>query len=381
MVLREVFPYFLGARAGLQQGDCVVAVEGQAISSGLDWGLIRANFEVGSPRRLDIERGDKRLQFVVTPGRRSLSGLDHPDLNYVLVEGNAAVCLLLGLVIAFSRPHDAVALLGAWLLAATAVGSLPGYGLATAWRHLPAPLGILLWIGLLSNAVVGPLCFSFFAVFPRKLLGSPWPLRLVWSIGVIGVIPPVLETYRMLYLPQHAAGTTRPMYVSPVILMNMLILGGLAALVVNYRHLHDLNERRRVRVLVLGTVVGVLGYLPTPIIGQLFPTFSPTFFSTPAPIVSDFLFLLVPVSFAYALLRHRLFDIRVMLRQGLQYALARGFVLSTVPVLATILFAGPLAAWGSATWRHSAGTRLDVCRLGRTGTSGVRAAQELAGVA
>src|SRR5439155_4122158 len=47
--------------------------------------------------------------------------------------------------------------------------------------------------------------------------------------------------------------------------------------------------------------------------------------------------LAFPVSFAYAILRHRLFDIRVMIRQGLQYAMARGLLLSLVPALGAIL--------------------------------------------
>jgi serine/threonine-protein kinase len=46
---------------------------------------------------------------------------------------------------------------------------------------------------------------------------------------------------------------------------------------------------------------------------------------------------LLPVSFAYAILRHRLFDITVMVRQGLQYALARRLLLSIAPAMVTVL--------------------------------------------
>src|SRR5262249_62150663 len=41
-----------------------------------------------------------------------------------------------------------------------------------------------------------------------------------------------------------------------------------------------------------------------------------------------------PTSFAYAVLRHRLFDVRVIVRQGLQYAMARRVLLSALPLLA-----------------------------------------------
>ncbi len=41
--------------------------------------------------------------------------------------------------------------------------------------------------------------------------------------------------------------------------------------------------------------------------------------------------IFLPLSISYAILRHRLFDVRVIIRQGLQYALARRVLLSLVP--------------------------------------------------
>src|SRR5262249_22514912 len=48
------------------------------------------------------------------------------------------------------------------------------------------------------------------------------------------------------------------------------------------------------------------------------------------------LFSACPVSLAYAILRHRVLDISVIIRQGLQYALARGGVIGFVPALAAV---------------------------------------------
>lgn len=338
MVLLEVSPGSPGAAAGLQAGDRVVSVEGQAIHSRRDWVGVRSNFEVGSPRQWEIERGDERLQIVVTLGRQAWSRQSRSD-QLISAERYAFwfVALTLAFVVAFSRPHESTALLGAWGFASTATGGLPGYGFAAVWRHTPALLGALLWIPALTTAIRAPLWLSFSALFPRKLFRSPWPLRLVWLVGIGLAIPDILFVYRMVYQPEHTSGTSQVMHSATEILRNLFFVGGLIALAVNYCRLDDRNERRRVRVLVLGTVVAVLGFLPVGIVRELFPGFAPTFFSTPVVTVSFSVGLLLPISFVYALLRHRLFDIRLIVRRGLQYALARRFVLSAVPMIAALL--------------------------------------------
>ena len=44
-----------------------------------------------------------------------------------------------------------------------------------------------------------------------------------------------------------------------------------------------------------------------------------------------------PLAFTYAIVRHRVLDIHLIIRQGLQYGLARGAILGVVPILAGIL--------------------------------------------
>jgi hypothetical protein len=58
--------------------------------------------------------------------------------------------------------------------------------------------------------------------------------------------------------------------------------------------------------------------------------------------LTTLLFAALPVSWAYAIRRHQLFDIRVLLRQGLQYALARRVLLAAVPALGLLLLADVL---------------------------------------
>src|SRR5437667_5759688 len=99
MVLRDVLPNSAGARAGLRPDDRVVSVEGQRIQGGRDWVRVASNFEVGKPRRFEIERGSKNLVVVLTLGR---GPWQCPDLAWFPLYAGGVICWLLSFVVAFS---------------------------------------------------------------------------------------------------------------------------------------------------------------------------------------------------------------------------------------------------------------------------------------
>ena len=113
----------------------------------------------------------------------------------------------------------------------------------------------------------------------------------------------------------------------------------------NYGRLTDVNERRRVRVLMLGMLVGSAAGIPVVVSYWRASTsdVDESFLASPLATLGTFLFLALPLSFAYAILRHRLFDIRILIRQGLRYALARRALLALVPVLLVALGVDVLA--------------------------------------
>ncbi len=339
LVLKGVWPNSPGQRAGLQSGDRLVAMDGHTVGNWFDvWGL-GANFQADRPVRLEIERDGKRLQVEVAlpPHWRSLRGAPGEAIFLSLFWGAKLVTLVLAFVIGFSRPRDVVARLGAWFLAAVSC-TFPGvpYGMAATWRGLPTVLGLLVWVGFIGYTALGPLLFAFFAVFPRKLFRARWPWGLVWAPPVLLLPWLVSFVYRIVYQPERAVANPDWLFPAFIAVGPAYIVAALVALALNYQRLQDVNERRRVRVLALGSGAAWLAPLLYYLAAQ-FPPLIPVFFSLPGRIPGAFLLLAFPLSFAYAILRHRVFDIRVMIRQGLQYALARRLLVSAVPALAAIL--------------------------------------------
>ena len=122
----------------------------------------------------------------------------------------------------------------------------------------------------------------------------------------------------------------------------LYFISAVVVFVINYRRLEDRNERRRARVVAAGTILLIVAVLPyTLMLSSGAPVAAlESFFFSPAVFISLNLFSAAfPIAIAYAILRHRAFDISVVIRQGLKYAVARRSLVAVLPVLGAILIA------------------------------------------
>jgi membrane-associated protease RseP (regulator of RpoE activity) len=115
MVLSEVFPNSMAERAGMQPNDRLISVEGQPVRSSADWLAISANLESGRTYRLEIERGTHNLELPFTLGTvpKSVFWTAWNWSEALTIRGTQLLELLLALVIAFTRPYDLAARVGA----------------------------------------------------------------------------------------------------------------------------------------------------------------------------------------------------------------------------------------------------------------------------
>src|SRR4029077_15656080 len=113
VTVERVEPGSIGERSGILPGDRIVKANGMPIRRRVNWDVAGMTFDVARPLPLVIEREGKRIELSVTLEPRTSLPL---RAEFYLLAATDLLALVLALVIAFRRPHDLVARVGAWFL-------------------------------------------------------------------------------------------------------------------------------------------------------------------------------------------------------------------------------------------------------------------------
>src|SRR5438552_10074368 len=207
MIVRAVAPGSSAARAGLAAGDRVLTADGRPIRSRLDWLAVEMNLRVIDPLRLEVDRSGSHRTVILVLNRA-------PSSYWITTAGATLLCarsvqlatLGLALVVAFRRPSDRSARVGAWVLATLAVFSIVWpYQMAARWHALPTIIGLALWIPFVSSLAIAAVLFTFFATFPRPIVRARWAWLLVWAPMAPVLFLQLQFAWRVVYQPEQTA--------------------------------------------------------------------------------------------------------------------------------------------------------------------------------
>jgi len=328
-------------KAGLRAGDCVSAINGRHIENAYSLNQNWAMHQPGDTVELTIQRANVSAPLVihgVFRARRDTSkeGGITQNLGQDVVNTYPIGFLVVGLSVLFLRLEDP----NAWLLALM-------FGGFIAIPQPTSPTGLnpfFLQFQMAYRAVfdnmVPALFYFFFSIFPAR---SPLDRRLPWLkwislIACACLALPVLlggepSNSFMAWLTTGRAGK-----VLGLIFDYGLLVLGIVSLIWNAISATTPEARRKIRVILWGTLVGVVPATLFLGAGDFFGLQPP--FLVGAAIV--LLLWLFPLSFAYAVAKHRVLEIPVLLKRSARYLLVqRGFVilLSLLSVGVTLAFA------------------------------------------
>ena len=355
----DVHPNSPAEKAGLKTKDLIVAINGSSADSASAWnGLENRTWlrsQPGDTVTLTVQRPGQSQALVLTPSFRAKQGAgDTKTLARSIAAGALDLYplgfLIVGLAVLFLRVEDR----NAWLLALVFATFITAAPMPNEFAAAPHNLrSFLLAYRTVANSILPGLFYFFFAVFPTR---SPIDHKVPWLKWVLPVIGLCLglEGYRhgnlealpfiAAVLPYRIAQNGR------LVAGYGALLLGVFSLVLNVLSASSAADRRKLKVILWGTAVGV-----TPVVAMRAAEDS-LHYIVPfwLTFVCVFLLFLFPLSFAYAVVKHRVMDIPVLLKRSARYfVVERGFVFLILAVSVGLTF------WfGQAFSRHfSAGSR------------------------
>ena len=319
-----------GPAAGrIEVGDRLLAINGderRAVIGFFQWAFV----DGGKTYTVDLDRRGERvsveLPMALVSGQR-LTPI------YALVGLAFFIC---GAALALLRPQDPqVRLAGAFLMSVGFVTLLmteqSTFTFLAGWEmkvhYLVAPLSI--W--------TLPLAYHFFSRFP--VWRSPGPLwrALQWLLYAVFVLVIWPAFGIIIFLGLGVSeGATSFMVAHPSLYLSAcqisgrpfavytIVCFGLSLVVTarNYRRLPDPDSRRRIQWVIAGLMIAVIPFVGLTFAFSVAGWGSEQNYNTYSPL-SFLAMLCIPGSIGAAVWKDQLFDIRVLVRRGLQYLFAK----------------------------------------------------------
>jgi phosphoserine phosphatase RsbU/P len=355
-VVTAVRPTGVGMRAGLREGDRIVGVDGQPLDS---YDRLLDAFGRTPPGRslsLQVARagGARMIIFPVTRNRdtaQARAGGESPSSRVAgtLITGYPLIFLAVASAVLLQRPGDR----DAWVMALAFGGLIASAPLLPIEPQMPSPLRrfmVPVWVFLASTMPAA--LYYFFAVFPAASAMDrrvPWLKRVLGGVAVTaGTVTAAIcfafgDSEGLWWIAEHVT-TVPAAWLLSVYSVSCAVLA-FASLITNASG--DAGTRRKTRVILAGTVLGFGPVMTLQVLIAIRGT------KQPEEIVPFWVWALaamaislVPLSVAYAVVKHRVMELPVLLRRSARYVLVRQGAVTVAVLLGifvTFVFAGLLS--------------------------------------
>lgn len=313
------------AAADLQVGDELIAINGQNVERS-DYRTENVFRRIGrdDPYTLTVRRDGRTRDVTLRRDRISLVKRLFTSGGFATLL-SSAVFLLVGIAVFAVKPEDKQALLLAlWLVLMASAFSLPQPFEGTAWWFRS-----LIVFGQTTKALAPSFLLHLFLVFPEPspiLKRRPRLERYLYLPTLLLVILPV--TYMMILwaVAPEELFTFRLRHplvgrISAVVLPATVILA-LVALILSYRRAGQVSKRK-LRIVLVGSLVAIVPFVAWLLILALLRPARGSWIPNVGWVIANLLMMVMPLSFAYAIVRHQVIPVRLIIRRGLQYLLAR----------------------------------------------------------
>lgn len=257
-LIEEVVPGKPMEQAGVRAGDIIVAVDGQAIRGGHDWGEMAWQFEPEKPFVLTVERDGQQMQLTLLfphlrvweeRNRKQVAGLLSERGTCPSLWGDGAG----GIVRPAARPRC-----GRRRRLAAHVRRPSGTG---EWRRdrrdvsaVALPSASTAFV--ISTLLGGYLVLVFAALYARPVFRRRWILPVLLLPALLVILFNVFRLYHRFYMPAQAISPGPPWAFQLALAVEIAnILAGLIVLVLGFKRLKEAHERRNLGRVLLATLI------------------------------------------------------------------------------------------------------------------------------
>ena len=314
----------VSGKAGLRKGDRILALDGRPIHGDREF-YSQWNARAYSARILEVESRNGAARSVhLPPAERPGSPTLKDSIIAAIFLGISLLCIVTGIYVAAVLPNDARALSFFGLML-----GLAGVVATAQWFDFPSwaqffGLAFLFARGLACPIVL--ICFALF--FPEQFAwdrNRPWikrlvllPLTVLFALIWLNDLPSYFS-YAAVPVPALARLGFSIISISMAVSISFFF----AAIGTKSGQAQSRDSRRRLRILFWGSFVALT---PLGLLIAYSLVFRKPFESMPEWIIISFVlpFCLFPLTLAYVVVVDRAMDLRVVLRQGVRYTLAKG---------------------------------------------------------
>src|SRR5262245_39832730 len=226
--------------------------------------------------------------------------------------------------------------------------------------NLPSWLSVAVSATMALELLFLPVFVHFFLIFP-----DPSPLLRKWPRLEIWVYLPYLLFLLPVVVPLRLPGGIwmfrfqwfRYSVFAANVLVGAYLAAGLICLLINYRAASPI-ARRRLRVVMAGSAVGFFNLFLLAMVGV--SGLQPRLLTLWSWLVASMFVTLplIPLSFVYAIARHKVIPVSLIIRRGLRYLLvSRGSVLLLMIVVSIVMY---FAMDAFFNWNPMSGRRVGI---------------------
>jgi sigma-B regulation protein RsbU (phosphoserine phosphatase) len=329
-------------QAGLRPGDEIIGVNGIQLTSVDPFEYFWTHSAPGDPVDLTVRRPGESQPvnlhaiFRATNPDKPSEGIVLSSVRY-LTRFFPAFFLLVGFGVLFLRIDDPYAWLLSLLFACFI--AIPGF---ENFNIFPPALTFLLNVfRSLFGGMLSAMLYTFFAVFPERSpidRRAPWLKWVALLFGLSQALPGL--TTGDSHWPDSLSkifGYSATHYARLTISYFLFLLAIVSLLLNSLSKETSVDARRKSRVMLWGTAIGLVPIILERTAADLLGYRPPAWLNDSLPVL---VFLLYPLSFAYAVVKHRVLEIPALLRRSARYVLVqRGYnILLFVSALVAIFF-------------------------------------------